>query len=266
MTSAEDARRKALLERLAACDTSTLERLAALLESADDGGAGSAYLEFLRVIGDSDVAGLIKAEQSYGDSWKARGGVDTYHMLTRKWNRLEERVRTKSDAANPYDIFAHIAANRAADGVIDDVRDLRRYLILVEAETAARAAKGVADSGRGFLEFVPGVAAADIATIEDKEKSHGASWKKSGGGAAFMIFARKWDRIKARVSTNIPATTDAPAATAENVLEHIAADRRVEPLLSDVRDLRQYLMLVEAEMAAQGAVQVGTARDNLEGR
>ena len=262
MTSAEDARRKALLERLAACDTATLERLAALLESADDGGAGSGYLGFLRAIGDSDVAGLIKAEQSYGDSWKARGGFDTYHMLTRKWNRLEERVRAETSGANPYDIFAHIAANRAADGVIDDVRDLRRYLILVEAEVAARAAKGVADSGRGFLEFVPGVVAADIATIEEKEKSHGASWKKSGGGAAFMIFARKWDRIKARVSVSVPASGDAPGAAAENVLEHIAADRRVEPLLGDIRDLRQYLMLVEAEMAARGAVQVGTARDN----
>lgn len=265
MTSAEDARRKALLERLAACDLATLERLAALLEGADDGGAGSAYLGFLRAIGDSDVAGLIKAEQSYGDSWKARGGVDTYHMLTRKWNRLEERVRVKSEGANPYDIFAHIAANRAADGVIDDVRDLRRYLILVEAETAARAAKGVADSGRGFLEFVPAVAAADIATIEAKEKSHAASWKKSGGAAAFMIFARKWDRIKARVSQNIPATANTPAASAENVLEHIPPDRRVEPLLGDIRDLRQYLILVEAEMAARGAVEVGTARDNRDG-
>lgn len=262
MSSAEDARRKALLERLAACDLSTLERLAALLEGGDDSGAGSSYLGFLRAIGDSDIAGLIKAEQSYGDSWKARGGVDTYHMLTRKWNRLEERVRANTEAANPYDIFAHIAATHAADGVIDDVRDLRRYLILVEAETAARAAKGVPDSGRGFLEHVPAVVVADIATIEAKEKSHGASWKKSGGASAFMIFARKWDRIKARVTQSIPATADTPAATAENILEHIPADRRVEPLLSDIRDLRQYLMLVEAEMAARGAVQVGTARDN----
>src|SRR2546430_5646769 len=45
----------------------------------------------------------------------------------------------------------------------------------------------------------------------------------------------------------------APGAARENVLEHISADRRAEGVIEDIRDLRRYLMLVEAEMAARGA-------------
>jgi len=73
-----------------------------------------------------------------------------------------------------------------------------------------------------------------------------------------MIFARKWDRIKQRV------TTEQPGAARDNILEHIAADTRAEPILDDIRDLRQFLLLTEAEMAARGVVQVGTARDERE--
>ena len=92
--SNDDAKRKAILDRLASCDTATLGRLASLLDGAPDPTRGaSGYLTHLRAIADSDIAGLRKAEQSYGDSWKLRGGFDTYHMLSRKWDRLEERVR-----------------------------------------------------------------------------------------------------------------------------------------------------------------------------
>jgi hypothetical protein len=76
------------------------------------------------------------------------------------------------------------------------------------------------------------------------------------------MFARKWDRIKQRVSTRVDASETFPAAARENILEHIAADRRTEPVLDDIRDLRRYLLLVEAEMAARGAVEIGSARDN----
>jgi hypothetical protein len=53
-------------------------------------------------------------------------------------------------------------------------------------------------------------------------------------------------------------------AQRHNIFQHILADRRAEPLLDDIRDLRRYLILVEAEMAARGAIEVGTARDDRE--
>jgi len=277
--------RQAILESFAALDTSTLRRVATLLtgERDDPADSGKGYLDYLQAVAESDVSGLKNSEKSYGNSWKLRGGVDTFHMLARKWDRLEERVRTHVDAgeaapgASQFDIFEHMAADRRADGIIDDVRDLRRYLMLVEAEMVARGAiptpsgadppprrapDNCADSGRGYLEYLPFVAQADVKEIENKERSHGSSWKRRGGISAFMRFARKWDRINNRVATHIDASEATPGAMRENVFEHIIADRRAEGVIDDIRGLRQYLMLVEAEMAARGEVEIGTARDN----
>jgi hypothetical protein len=129
----------------------------------------------------------------------------------------------------------------------------------------ARTKAGVADSGRLYLDQIEDIARNDIAIIEDKEKSYGSSWKRSGGIGAFMMFARKWDRIAQRVTTRIEARDGAPAASRDNVFEHINADRRAEGLIDDISGLRQYLLLVEAEMAARGEVEIGTARDNRAG-
>jgi hypothetical protein len=109
--------------------------------------SGNKFLELLETIGAEDAAGLKKAAESYGNSWKSRGGVGAFMMLARKWDRMENRVKREVYTATPekmgrwagpYDIFHHIAADPRAEGVIDDVRDLRRYLMLVEAEMRAR--------------------------------------------------------------------------------------------------------------------------------
>jgi hypothetical protein len=272
VTSDDAAQRKVLLERLAASDTAMLERLVALLDHARESPAdsGSGYLGYLRTVAESDVRGLRNAERSYGNSWKRRGGVDTFNMLARKWDRVEKRLATSIEAGvgmpgvSPYDIFEHIAVDTKSDGFIDDVRDLRRYLMLTEAEIAARRAGNVEDSGRGYLDQLSAIADADVANIEEKERAYGSSWKRRGGIGAFMMFARKFDRIEQRVSTEIPAAAGAPGAQRHNLFQHIVADRRAEGLLEDIRDLRRYLILVEAEMAARGATEIGTARDDRE--
>lgn len=96
------------------------------------------YLDNLQRVADSDVAGLKKAEMSYGDSWKRRGGVGAFMMMARKWDRFENRVQTQTPEAGAYDVFAHVEADPRKEGLIDDIRDLRRYLVLVEAELMAR--------------------------------------------------------------------------------------------------------------------------------
>jgi hypothetical protein len=265
----DEAERQAILERLGACDISTLRRLRGLLESAGDASAetetGRGYLDYLSAVAESDVSGLKRAEKSYGNSWKRRGGIDTFHMLTRKWDRLEKRVASASDqGAAPYDILQHIAEDRRAEGIIDDVRDLRRYLTLVEAESAARSALGAPDSGRQYLDWLASISRGDVSEILQKQKAYGSSWKRRGGVAVFMMLARKWDRIEQRVALRVPPAAGSPGANPNNIFEHIAADRRTEGILDDVRDLRRYLMLVEAEMAARGLVETGTSRDNRE--
>ena len=81
----------------------------------------------LQTIADSDVVALEEAEKSYGDSWRKRGGVGAFMMLARKWDRIENQVK-----AQQYDVFGAIEADRRADGIMDDIQDLRRYLMLVE--------------------------------------------------------------------------------------------------------------------------------------
>lgn len=141
--------RQQILKKLEAFDDATLERVLALLEKtrndvADTENEDRAYLDYIRPVAESDVEGLLKAEKSYGNSWKQRSGIGAFMMLARKWDRIEKRVAKDISGssgkaiARKYDIFEHIAADRRTEGIIDDIRDLRRYLMLVEAEMAAR--------------------------------------------------------------------------------------------------------------------------------
>lgn len=93
------------------------------------------YLAFLQAVAQDDLSALQHAEKQYGDSWKKRGGVGAFMMLARKWDRLERFVTT---CPVPYDIFSAAEADARPEGVIDDIRDLRRYLLLVEAELRGR--------------------------------------------------------------------------------------------------------------------------------
>lgn len=92
------------------------------------------YLNYLQEVAENDVNALIAAERSYGDSWKKRGGVGAFMMLARKWDRLENFLKSFKHA---YDIFSAIRHDKRPEGIIDDIRDLRRYLMLVEAEMVA---------------------------------------------------------------------------------------------------------------------------------
>lgn len=92
-------------------------------------------LDRLRDVFDDDLRALINAEKNYGDSWKRRGGVGAFMMLARKWDRLERHL---ANSGEKYDIIACAEADPRPEGVIDDIRDLRRYLALVEAELRSR--------------------------------------------------------------------------------------------------------------------------------
>jgi hypothetical protein len=88
---------------------------------------------YLQHVADEDVRALKKARESYGDSWKQRGGVGAYMMLARKMDRMENQVKKAG-----YDVFQAFANDTRQEGIIDDIRDLRRYLMLVESELIAR--------------------------------------------------------------------------------------------------------------------------------
>lgn len=83
-------------------------------------------------IAEQDVEELMEAEKSYGDSWRKRGGVGAFMMLARKWDRIENQVQGSN-----FDIFSAIQNDTRPEGIIDDIHDLRRYLILVEQHVSS---------------------------------------------------------------------------------------------------------------------------------
>ena len=89
----------------------------------------SEIIQQVEVLCSLDAMKLQLAEESYGDSWKQRGGVGAFMMLARKWDRLEKQVNEHN-----YDVFASALSDERDEGIIDDIRDLRRYLFLVESE------------------------------------------------------------------------------------------------------------------------------------
>ena len=88
----------------------------------------SRIIKETEIISAEDWTSLDKAEQDYGDSWRKRGGVGAYMMLARKWDRIENQVVEKG-----WDIFKSIEQDIRPEGILDDIKDLRRYLLLVEA-------------------------------------------------------------------------------------------------------------------------------------
>lgn len=96
----------------------------------------------------------------------------------------------------------------------------------------------------------------DIGRLIEKDKGYGRSWMKRGGVGAFMMLCRKWDRLEHRVggSDTSYMIDDDRLATKWDIFEHLRADVKPEGLIDDIRDLRNYLLLVEEEMMEQGVL------------
>jgi hypothetical protein len=62
-------------------------------------------------------------------------------MICRKWDRLELYCKQHG-----YDIFKAMDEDDRGEGIIDDIRDIRRYFLLIEAEAKQR---GIACASAG---------------------------------------------------------------------------------------------------------------------
>lgn len=116
----------------------------------------SKFQTVLQDIANRDVSTLVKKDTEYGSSWKKRGGVGAFMMLARKWDRLETQV-TRPGLDSKYDVFDAIGQDEGtltppageaiarkpappSESVLETIRDLRRYLLLVESEIMLRKA------------------------------------------------------------------------------------------------------------------------------
>ncbi|MAP08147.1 MAG: hypothetical protein CMM00_04755 [Rhodopirellula sp.] len=83
--------------------------------------------ENIKGIAQKDLEALSRAQSSYGDSWRRRGGVGAFMMLARKFDRIEHQSEKHS-----WNVFEAGEVYKGEAGLLDDIRDLRRYLLLVE--------------------------------------------------------------------------------------------------------------------------------------
>lgn len=91
-------------------------------------------------------------------------------------------------------------------------------------------------SAERMLELGQRTAQEDQTTLIGKGMHYGDSWKRRGGVGAFMMLARKWDRLDNLLST---------AGSGPQL--HAALQRNPGQVQDDVHDLRRYLLLVEDE-------------------
>lgn len=107
-----------------------------------------------------------------------------------------------------------------------------------------------------YTRHLPTIAAEDARFLAERDKSYGSSWKRRGGVGAFMMLARKWDRLEQIVKDYPYPMGTAPKPQSYDIFGCIAARPDVSDgsVLAEVRDLRRYLLLVEAEMVERGVV------------
>jgi len=74
-----------------------------------------------------DARVVTRKNKEYGESWCKRGGQQAFAVIWRKADRIEAILEQQD---NGYDIFSAWGNNPA--NIIDDIRDLRQYLLLLE--------------------------------------------------------------------------------------------------------------------------------------
>jgi len=85
------------------------------------------HMRFLADVCTHDVEVLVEKEAKYKGSWKKRGGTGAFHVFARKWDRIENQLEEVG-----YDVFK--LCQDDPDFRENEIGDLRRYLMLVEAE------------------------------------------------------------------------------------------------------------------------------------
>jgi len=96
-------------------------------------------LAALQKVAAQDVEGCFNGEQEYNRSWLKRGPVGAYFTVVRPLDRLDTLCNRSASNGVSFDIFQHVLDSPDGDtGALNAVRDLRRYLLLVEAELVRR--------------------------------------------------------------------------------------------------------------------------------
>ena len=91
------------------------------------------YIDYIQEIANEDCEILRKKDIEYGGSWLKRGGCGATMMALRKVDRFEIQAQRFN-----WDVFAASAADNREEGILDDLADLTRYLLLIRSEILVR--------------------------------------------------------------------------------------------------------------------------------
>jgi hypothetical protein len=105
-----------------------------------------------------------------------------------------------------------------------------------------------------FQTALKSLADKDVKTLVQKDAEYGSSWKKRGGVGAFMMLARKWDRLETQITVQRSTGVDSYDVFGQIEREHNLPEGHSESLLETIRDLRRYLFLVESEIMRRQSV------------
>lgn len=94
-----------------------------------------------------------------------------------------------------------------------------------------------------YLEELDRIAKNDVEALKASQKNYGDSWCRRGGIGAYMIMIRKFDRL----DNYMPNFN-------YDIFKAINDDSRKENVLNDIQDARRYLMLIEAYVLANEAI------------
>lgn len=123
----------------------------------------------------------------------------------------------------------------------------------------------------GHRKYLAPIAEEIVKTLIHKDAEYGASWKQRGGTGAFMMLARKWDRLENGLK---PMNENGTLSRLGNSLGHDIApydvfmaallDTRSEGITDDIKDLIGYLLLVLAEIKFQQEEVIGARPEKTE--
>lgn len=132
---------------------------------------------------------------TYGDSWKKRGGRGAYYTLVRPMDRLVKMVEENYHG----DIFLALEKGGVGDGSpLDALRDLRNYLTLVEAEGVAL---GYVDLPIVVVKSaVVGAPAPMVTTLDGKELPDWRDSNKYSSGTQVKFNGKVWEAIRDNIA------------------------------------------------------------------
>lgn len=97
-----------------------------------------AYHKHLQSIAKNDIAYVERKDAQYKASWKQRGGPGAFFTIVRPMDRLQSMAEGWKRSYDIFDMISYEGLDGPDGSMIACVRDLRRYLLLVEAEMVER--------------------------------------------------------------------------------------------------------------------------------